>query len=381
MRHRDQFCDEFNILALQFKRSMKILYIVVAMALWAACGSDTKNLSTAKGHSGEVYVVIDSAQSKGPLGHVVDSILGAEMPGLPRKESQFKIRWVDARRLNYVIKEQRNLVYVLTLDQQTPGATIIKRLFTPESITMIKSDPSKFMMTASDVFARGQEVAYLFGTDETTLASNLRSQGSRLVSYFNQKEKDRLTRSLFKSGMVTGVSQILEKEFNCTLQVPFGYKLADKSDEFLWIRQINPRDDKDIFISRKPYVSQLDFKKENLIHFRDQVCKKYLFEDPDDPTTYLLTETTIPFVPVTADTVNFNGRFAIQLRGLWRTNTLGMGGPFLGFAIVDEPSGQFYYIEGFTISPGKAQREIMRELETILYTFKAGTEAITGKTR
>lgn len=381
MRLRNQFCDEFNILALQFERSMRILSIVVAMAMWAACGSDTKNLSKAKGHSGEVYVVIDSTQSKGPLGLVIDSILGAEMPGLPRKESQFKIRWVDARRLNYVVKEQRNLVYVMTLDQQTPGATIIKRLFTPESITMIKSDPSKFMMTASDVFARGQEVVYLFGTDEATLAANLRSQGSQLVSYFNQKERDRLTQSLFKSGMVTGVSDILEKEFNCTLQVPFGYKLADKSDEFLWIRQINPRDDKDIFIARKPYVSQLDFKKENLIHFRDQVCKKYLFEDPDDPNTYLLTETTIPFVPVTADTVNFNGRFAIQLRGLWRTNTLGMGGPFLGFAIVDEPSGQFYYIEGFTISPGRDQREIMRELETILHTFKPGTEAITGKTR
>ena len=381
MRLRNQFCDEFNILALQFERSMRILSIVVAMAMWAACGSDTKNLSKAKGHSGEVYVVIDSTQSKGPLGLVIDSILGAEMPGLPRKESQFKIRWVDARRLNYVVKEQRNLIYVMTLDQQTPGATIIKRLFTPESITRIKSDPSKFMMTATDVFARGQEVVYLFGTDETILAANLRSQGSQLVSYFNQKERDRLTRSLFKSGMVTGVSEILEKEFNCTLQVPFGYKLADKSDEFLWIRQINPRDDKDIFIARKPYVSQLDFKKENLIHFRDQVCKKYLFEDPDDPTTYLLTETTIPFVPVTADTVNFNGRFAIQLRGLWRTNTLGMGGPFLGFAIVDEPSGQFYYIEGFTISPGRDQREIMRELETILHTFKPGTEAITGKTR
>jgi Domain of unknown function (DUF4837) len=62
------------------------------------------------------------------------------------------------------------------------------------------------------------------------------------------------------------------------------------------------------------------------------------------------------------------------MRGLWKTNTSTMGGPFVSYALVDEAAGQFYYIEGFLYSPGKEQRPMMRELETILYTFKTSDQ-------
>jgi len=39
---------------------------------------------------------------------------------------------------------------------------------------------------------------------------------------------------------------------------------------------------------------------------------------------------------------------------------------------VDEKQGMLYYIEGFVYSPDREQRELLRELETILHTFKAG---------
>ncbi len=358
---------------------MKYFLFSVVLLLGAACGSDKTNLPLAKGAVGDLYVVIDSAQRKGQIGLLLDSILGAEMPGLPRSESIFNLHWVDARRLNYILKERRNIIYVMTLDRGTPGASIVRRLFTPESISQIQANEDQFMSTASDVFARNQNVMYLFGKNEKTLATNLRTKGDLLVSFFNQQERQQLNKSLFKAGQMKGISDILVKEFNCTIKVPFGYKLADKSSDFLWARQINPRDDKDIFVARKPYTSQEDFTRENLIKFRDQVCRKYLFGDPDNSESYLKTETTIPFIPVTADTINFNGHFAVQLRGLWRTNTPGLGGPFLGYALVDEAAQQFYYVEGFTISPSRDQREIMRELETILYTFKTSQDLPSAK--
>lgn len=156
----------------------------------------------------------------------------------------------------------------------------------------------------------------------------------------------------------------------CDISVPFGYKLVMNNNEFLWVRQINPKDDKDVFIARAPYTSQEMFKKENLIDFRDQFCKKYLFEDPEMPDSYLITETTVPFIPVITREISLNGHYAVEMKGLWRANNFRMGGPFIGYALVDEAEGQFYYVEGFTFSPGKDQREIMRELETILSTFK-----------
>ncbi len=215
---------------------------------------------------------------------------------------------------------------------------------------------------------------YLFGNDERTLLHNLRTSGSRLSDFFNLKERERMTKSLFKAGQVVGVSEALKKELQCDLKIPFGFKLVEKKPDFVWLRQINPKDDKNIFIARKKYTSLEDFKRENLIRFRDDICHQYLFEDPEKPDTYLLTETNVPFIKVTADTINFNKHFAVQLRGIWRSNTFSMGGPFEGIAVVDEGTQQFYYVEGFTFSPGKDQREIMRELETIIYTFKTSKE-------
>ncbi len=351
-----------------------LFFAIIPLLLLSSCGKNTKNLALAQGQPGDIYVIMDSTQRKGLIGNILDSILSAEMPGLPREEPIFRVHWVDARKLNYILKERRNLIYVLTLDKQSTGSGIIRKLFTPESIIQIQNNDAQFMSTVSNVAARGQEVAFLFGRDESVLAANLRKRGQQLVSHFNRTERERLTNSLFKAGQMKGITDILRKDFSCALKVPFGYKLADQAKDFLWIRQMNPKDDKDIFISRKPYASQADFSRDKLIAFRDEVCRKYLFADPDDSESYVMTETTIPFIPVTADTVNFNGHFAVQLRGLFRSHTPGIGGPFLGYAIVDEATQQFYYIEGFTISPGREQREIMRELETILHTFQTSKE-------
>lgn len=356
-----------------FFKSSILASIILAVTL--GCGSSgTENLPPASGLSGDMYLVMDSTQWKGPLGAVLDSLFNQEMIGLPREEPVFRMRWIDPRKLNFVLKQRRNLIFAVTLDKRTAGANMLKNLFTAQSLEKIKTDPSSYVLTTSDVFAKGQEVMYLYGNTEKELIANIRSKGHFLIDHFNRKEKERLSVSLFKAGQVTGVSDWMMKNMKCNIKVPFGYKLVINKEDFLWVRQINTADDKDIFITSTAYQSQDQFKKEYLIDFRDKVCKKYLFEDPEVLNSYLLTETTVPFIPVTTREVSINGHYAVEMRGLWRANNFSMGGPFVGYAMVDEAQGKFYYIEGFTFSPSKDQREIMRELETILGTFQTSEQ-------
>jgi hypothetical protein len=355
----------------------KIFVFLFSLILFSSCGSEEKdgaNLPSASGRPGDMFIIIDSTQRKGPLGDALNNIFNVDLVGLPRDESIFHVNWIDPRKLNFVLKQRRNLIFAVSLDQRSSGAAYIKNLFTEESVKKIKSDSGFFVRTVPNVYAKGQEVMYLFGETEEGLIRNINKNSKFLVDYFNRTEKARLTNSLLKAGQVKGVSEFLQKNFECDIKVPFGYKLADKTNEFLWVRQINPKDDKDIFIARKPYRSQDQFKADSLINFRDKICKKYLFEDPAMADSYLMTETTIPFLPVSTTPVAFNGHYSVEMRGLWRTNNKSMGGPFLGYALVDEAKGTFYYIEGFTFSPGKTQREIMRELETILFTFRISSE-------
>jgi len=351
------------------------LLLVASLLILSACSDkDGKNLPSASGRTGDIFLVMDSLQWRGPLGDVMDSLFNAEMEGLPRKEAIFHMRWIDPRKLNFVLKQRRNLIFAVTLDQKTIGANQIKRTFTPESLEKIKTEPNLFSQNSRNLFAKNQEVLFLFGKTEPELIKNLRTHGTKLVEYFNIRERERLSASLFRAGQLKGIPQVMRKDFKCEMKVPFGYQLVMNEPDFLWVRQINPQDDKDIFIARKKYTSPEQFKKDSLIAFRDQVCRKNIFEDPERSDTYLLTETSIPYKPVITREINFNKKFAVEMRGLWRTNNLTMGGPFLGYTFVDEAQGLLYYIEGFTFSPGKDQREIMRELETILHTFKVSSE-------
>lgn len=355
---------------------MKYTFVpVLALVLLSSC-SDSKNtnLPPSSGLTGDIFLIMDSTQWKGPLGKVLDSLFSAEMEGLPRAEPVYNIKWIDPRKLNFVLKQRRNLIFAVTLDQKTSGATQVKRLFTKESLDQIRTNPELFSQNAQNVFAKGQEVLYLFSTTEDQLLKHIRKNSKRLIEYFDVRERERLTASLFKSKQLKGVSQIMRKEFDCDFKVPFGYQLVMNNEEFLWVRQINPKDDKDVFISRKKYTSQQQFNRDSLINWRDEICQKYLYGDPDRADTYLVTETNVDHKPVITREVSFHNNFAIEMRGLWRTNNFVMGGPFISYTLVDQSKGMIYYIEGFTFSPGKAQREIMRELETILYTFRTSSE-------
>jgi hypothetical protein len=320
---------------------------------------------------------MDSTQWKGPLGKTLDSLFSAKMEGLPREESIYHMRWIDPRKLNFVLKQRRNLIFAVTLDQRTSGANQVKRLFTKESLDQIRANPELFSQNAQNVFAKGQEVLYLFSATEQQLLQHLRQNGKKIIEYFDARERERLTASLFKSKQVKGVTDLLRKEFECEIKVPFGYQLVMNNEEFLWVRQINPKDDKDIFIARKKYTSQAQFQRDSVIQWRDEICKKYLFGDPDRLETHLITETEVDQIPVVTREISFHKKFAVEMRGLWRTDNFVMGGPFVSYTLADQSKGMLYYIEGFTFSPGKDQREIIRELETILYTFRISTELTT----
>jgi Domain of unknown function (DUF4837) len=352
-----------NILSLMKYLSISLVFILLS------CTSKN-SLAPAIGISGKINIIMTPEQWDGAIGTSLDSLFTQEMTVLPRPETIFKIRHVDPENVNSSMKRTRNLIFAFTLDDESEKSAIIKRMLTTETINQLKKDTSVFMKTISNVYATNQEVMYLFGPDEKTLAAKIKKNGQKLIDHFNYKERVRITKGLLNASATKNMTAMLEKERGYTIKIPYGYRLADNKDDFVWLRQINQLDDKDIFIARKKYTSEKDFKKENLIQYRNDICRKYLYEDPKKSDSYLLTETGAPDKEVLTREINFDGRYAVEMKGLWRSNRLTMGGPFMGIAFVDEKKGDFYYIEAFTYCPSKDQREIMRELETVLFSFK-----------
>jgi len=360
-------------------KKLHLLIIILVFSQGCNMKKETALLPKASGNSAEMIIVMDSAQWRGQLGDLVRATFQAEIGTLPRQEPMFKINRVDPRKMNNVLKSVRNLIFVMTLDSKTPSSKTLKSYFTKSSIDRIRSNDNLFLYTAADEFARGQSVMYLFGKDEATLYNNITKSQGQLQTHFNQVENKRLYSGLYKANEMTGFTKVLEDEHQCSMRIPFGYRMVLGEPGFVWFRQINDESDKDIFITYKDYISESAFKQENIIQFRDSVAQNQLFEDPDNENSYIKTETAVPYIPVVSKEISFNNKFGVETRGLWKTNNLSMGGPFIGFSVVDEELNRLYYIEGFLYSPGKPQREFMRELEVILNTFKVSSEFSTTK--
>ncbi|MBX2968022.1 MAG: DUF4837 family protein [Cyclobacteriaceae bacterium] len=354
----------------------KLLLGLVITALVIACNTSEKtrieNLPNMSGKPGDMILIMDSIQWKGEVGEELRKMFRAEVQGLPREEPLFNLIYVHPRKGYTLLTQIRNLVFVFTLDQQTAGSKILKESFSDETLERIRRDSSFFLVTTKDEYSRGQEVMYLFGDTQENLLKHLKKNGRSIVNYFNEVEKKRLLTNLNKVTTTKELTESLRKENGIELKIPFGFKVAERQNDFVWLRLMDARVDKNIFISWKPYESEYQLLPDSLIAFRNEIARQYLFDDPINPDSYVVTETSVPFKPLKATQVNFNGKFAMELRWLWKTNNNTMGGPFISYGLVDEEQQRLYYIEGFCYSPGKDQRETIRELEAILWTFKSG---------
>lgn len=357
-------------------KHLKYITFLLTILILTSCDGkkETALLPKASGKPGEMLIVMDSGQWKGELGTAVKNTFQAEVPGLPRQEYLFKINRVEPTKFNSVLKTVKNLVFVVTLDSKTSASRVIRDYFTKGSIDEIRKNKDLFVYTAKDEFARGQNIMYLFGSSTENLIQKIEENRERLQSYFNNAENERLKAGIYNAKEKEGFEQLLIDDHQCYMRIPFGYKLIVNQPGFIWFRQINDESDKDIFITYKDFNSEKSFEQENIINLRDSVAMKQLFEDPAKPDTYVVTETKVPYIPVVSNKYNFNNKYAIETRGLWKTNNLSMGGPFIGYTLVDENLNRLYYIEGFVYSPGKSQREFMREMEVILNTFKVSSE-------
>lgn len=351
-------------------RYITFLFILAALS---ACDLDKtakmkQNLPKASGKPGHIIVVIDSAQWKGAVGKKIRETFQSNVEYLPRQEPMFSLSQVGPLKFQSILKMQKNILIVTILGDHSKANRRLKTFFTKESLKLVAEDSSRFMFTKKDEFARGQEIVHLFSESPEILIHNIEANKSKLRQYFLDLEAKEIYHGLYDVKYEKGISNHIREKFGCDLKVPLGYDIAMEDDKFVWLRDFTPDIDKSVFISWVDYTSESLFSQDSLLNLRTELSKPYIRYKPTDPDSYMLTETE--HFDVFRKELNYNGHYAVQINGLWKTNKYYMGGPFVGLAMVDNSSNRLYYIEGFLYSPGKEQRDLMRELETAIKTFK-----------
>jgi len=342
-----------------------------------SCSEEMMNerlLVEASGKPGELFIVMDSIQWKGELGELIKGSVKSSVPGLPQNEPYFKVHFIEPTQFKSFLRNVTNILFVATLDSKTKGGAIVRSYITKK---YIEDHPDNYRISQKDVYAKGQTVLYLFGSSEEILATRIAEDNDFIRNYFNEKEKERLTKTLYKSKERKGINNTLLKNHDFYMRIPNGYRIEEDVPGFVWIRQPNQSNlgiDKNIFISSTTYVSEEAFKKSEIIAWRNKITKKRIFEDPDMEGSYMETDTVN--IRVEYNTVEIGGNFAKEIRGIWRSHTKGIGGTYLSYVVLDKKANLIFYIDGFVVSPGVPKRETMRELETILSTFRTKSQRV-----
>jgi hypothetical protein len=318
-------------------------------------------------------LVIDSIQWQGELGESIRETLEAYVPGVARPERLFTVRYIEPTLFNSVLNKARNLIFVATLDSKTKGGLTVRNYL---SKNYIQDHPDKFIISQKDLYASGQDALYLFSSTSAELIERINNNKSIIRDFFDNKEGERLLKSLYVAKEEKSVESYMTKTHGFSVRVPNGYRIEADDPAFFWLRSVG-QVDKNIFISYRDYTSKDVFKNGNLIGFRDSITYNNVYDDPEDYESYIKVDTMN--LETEYITSQINNQYAKRIRGIWKANNLTIGGSFVSYVFVDSTTNRLYYIDGFVVAPGKNKREPLRELEVILKTFKTPKNSTESK--
>lgn len=350
---------------------MKHIVPLLAAFILISCGEQrtpgNEMKRPASGDADELMIVVDSAVWAGPVGDELRKIFAAPMIGMPQDEPLFRIYDINPLRLNSVLKSAYNMIFVTTLDSRTSASKELRSMFTDESLKKIQRDTAFFQVMEDDKFAEGQKVLYLFANTSEDLAKKIGRNRETILNVFETQAR-KITKARILDTRATAIEKSITTKHGYTIQVPYGWDLAQDRPDFVWVRELGSKMEKNVFIYQELYTSKDVFT--DIAVLRDKITELHL-RDGQRPDLYIKRQ---EIIPVFSKRISFNGRFAIESRGLWAVSDNTAGGPFLSYTLVDEKNQMLYYIEGYVYHAAGKKKRLMREMDAILSTFKTPTE-------
>ena len=362
-------------------RLLALPLLLTCFVLIAGCDeSDFRR--DAVGREGEILVVIDSTVWNGEVGSALQEELGPYIATLPAPERTFDLRPLQLHGNTLErIKEQKNVVFVAPITDETNVGNFIRSRLPEGGVEAIESG-GRIVASRPDLWRRNQNVYFIAGANEEELASAIHEHGEAIRDTFNAATRERMTREMFRRGRQPELEQELMDRHGFTVNVQHDYLIAIDTTNFVWLRRILTDTWRSLFVH---YVEDADpamLSPEWMATTRDSLTQKYVRGNLGGWVEIDRRG------PLEAKEIQFLGRYAYELRGLWHMIgedesgeqiQFGMGGGFVAYAFYDQESGRMYLIDGMVFAPGYDKREFMRQMEAIAYTFRtpsSGSEEV-----
>jgi len=311
----------------------------------------------ALGYPQEIFVLADSLLWN-EVGMEITEVF--ETPVYtPVSEPSFSVRWIPLEELNDY-KDRMNVFLIGVAGEDNPTTNYLKSILPAEIQAGVENDQN-FHFFSDNVFAYGQINLFLYARDRNTFIERFNQYQDDAFSEFNKRYYRRLSEDMFKTGEQEDLERLILEKYGWEIRIQHDYFIAtqDINAKYIWLRRMDP--DRWISIWEGEGIAA-DLTLDAIIGAREKVLGKYYEGDRvDRDETYLMN-------------VQFNGRPASKIVGIWQNDSLLVGGPFRTYAFHDSLTAKIYYIDIAVMAPSKQKKPYLDQLEVMANTF--GTASI-----
>ncbi len=336
------------------KREFILFTVVVAALFFQSCNLGNKGYKPSTGRTNEILIVTNSDSLwKSDVGDSIRALFGYEMDGLPQPENAFEMIHLPASGFLQMYQSHHN-IFILDINQGF-DTTIVE--------------------TKKDFWSKPQRIVKISVPDKNSCFKELNKNRDDIIPLFDETERQRANIT-FASVEDIKIRKQLEKNYKFSMAFPKSFYIATTTGNFVWIRREAEKYSQGVFIYFYPYTDTIAFNPERIIQLRDSITKMYI---PGPSAGSYMKSATI--MPPMFRNINFNNVFAIETRGLWELEGNFMGGPFVSYTFLDSLHSRIVNVDGYVYFPGQDKKNLLRQVESILYTFEPLNADIAEKTK
>ncbi len=330
---------------------IRSLAIFLLLILWMLNGCNLK--PSTMGYQHRIFLFADSALYA-RVGDQVEAVFEKEIY-TPHSEKTFYITWIPLNKLSE-FKSRMNLFFLGTADSSGPVSDYLTKIL-PKQFKQEIADSNYFYFYNNDLFARDQVGLIMYAPTIRDFKTRFNRFKDQIYKTFEKKYYARLTKGMFEQGELKDLEKYLSTHYGWKVRLQHDYFIAnqDVDKKYVWLRRLYP--DRWISIWQTKGDSSL-LNMNSLIAIRNRMAKTYYGGDVVvGDETYLTT-------------VDFEGRPTKKVVGIWRNDSLLVGGPFRMYAVYDQLDSVIHFIDIAVMAPGKLKEPFLDQLEVIAHTFE-----------
>jgi hypothetical protein len=281
----------------------------------------------------------------------------------PWPEKIFELKQVPVRQMkNYLHHPQLLLLGVL--GSGGPASNKIREMLTPEVTERIKNGKN-YVLKKDDPWGKAQRLLVLCSIHLDTLKQRIAANRDELFELCNQPLLERTKREMYGQFEQKKLAEAMLRKYGWSLRIQHDYHLYKEfpQENFVMLRRLAP--ERWLFVSWQPLNDPKLITRAAVVEWRNRLGNRFYEND------------RIVEDELTSRAVDFAGRRALELQGLWENKSKVAGGPFKAWAFYDENTRCAFLIDIAVFAPGKEKIKYLRQLEIMARTFHKKEDRLT----